>query len=155
MAETQELLARVSAIEEVIAEHDADGGFMDSFLAARVDEIKNWRKSEAHIEKVHKIHRAEIQALRHLATDKKQIEEAVRTLEAKLAEKQKQLKSTEIRSAEITASYKPQMIELENLKKTLAAREEAVLAREEKVAQREERAKAFAGHLSSFTEMDS
>jgi uncharacterized protein (DUF3084 family) len=81
--------------------------------------------------------------------------EKVAALEAEVANKQKTLEILEGRSRDMTAGYKPAMIELDNREKQLAVREAAVLAREEKVSLREDRIKIVSGHLSSLGEIDS
>jgi uncharacterized protein (DUF3084 family) len=71
-------------------------------------------------------------------------------LRASIAKEKNTLKNLEARASDITAGYKPRMIEMDNKAKELAARETAVLAREEKVLAREEKVKAVSDHLAGL-----
>jgi uncharacterized protein (DUF3084 family) len=72
-------------------------------------------------------------------------------LRASIAKEKNTLKNLEARASDITAGYKPRMIELDAKVKELAARETAVLAREEAVLRREEKIKTVSDHLAGLS----
>jgi uncharacterized protein (DUF3084 family) len=76
-------------------------------------------------------------------------------LDSSIAAKEVELKKLETRAADLLASYKPSMVELDKREKVIASREAEVAAREQRVTQREEKARQIAGHLASFGESDS